>query len=290
MLNKHYYTLIKTVKNWTINIITIGLTLIICCYLYGTKIEPNWIETVYVDLPLPNLSQEFNNFKLVQISDIHVGNYMPESRLDKILRLVNQQQADAIVITGDIITKKQDFTPQNLINHLLKLSPKEATLAVLGNHERVHQKIKILETVLIESNIINLDNQIYVIHRGSEKLIFAGIDDPYVDYPNLTKVIEQRTDNSPVILLVHEPDFVDISAKTGKFALQLSGHSHGGQIKMPFFPPLILPNGGKKYFAGLNKVDNTLEYTNRGLGMTGIPIRFNCRPEITVFTLTKAEN
>ena len=282
---EHYYTLIKTLKNYITKLIAIGLSLIICCYLYGTKIEPNWIEVVKINLPIPNLAKEFDNFKLVQISDIHVGNYMPQSRLDKIIRLIAQQQADAVVITGDLITKKQNFIPQNLTKFLLKLSSKQITLAVLGNHDRVHQQMKILENILIESNVINLNNQINIIHRGTKKLIFAGIDDPYVGNPDLTKVVKQLTDNSPAILLVHEPDFVDISAKTGKFALQLSGHSHGGQIKMPFLPPSILPLGARKYFVGLNKIGNTLEYTNRGLGMIAIPMRFNSRPEITVFTL-----
>lgn len=285
MLTNYYYTLIKTIKNWIKYLITIGFILIICCCLYGTKIEPNWIQVRLINLKIPNLSEEFNNFKLVQISDIHFGNFMPEKRLDKIVRLVNQQQPDAIVITGDFITKKQRFIVENGVRFLKNLSSQEGTLAVLGNHDHWHEKIEILRKALNKSNVINLDNQIYVIRRGTEKLTFAGIDDPYVGKPDLTKVIEQLTDNTPVILLVHEPDFLDISAKTGKFALQLSGHSHGGQIKMPFLPPSILPIGGKKYFLGLNKVNNTLEYTNRGLGMTGIPIRFNSRPEITVFTL-----
>ncbi|MGF1538860.1 MAG: metallophosphoesterase [Pleurocapsa sp.] len=276
--------MIKTIKNWiSYGLATVG-GLLICCYLYGTILEPNWIEIVPINLTIPHLSESFNNFKLVQISDIHLSDYMPKARLDKIARLVNQQQADAVVITGDFITRKHKFVAENLIEFLNQINSSEVTLSVMGNHDRQHREEKKLEQALIKSKVINLDNQIYVIHRDTEKLIFAGIDDPYVGQPDLTKVVEQLTDNSPVILLVHQPDFVDISAKTGKFALQLSGHSHGGQIKMPFLPPSFLPPGGQKYFAGLNQVDHTLVYTNRGLGMTAVPIRFNSRPEITVFT------
>ena len=82
-----------------------------------------------------------------------------------------------------------------------------------------------------------------------------------------------------------EPDFADRLAKTNRFTLQLSGHSHGGQVNIPVLGPLVLPVGDRKYSAGLNQVRDFLEYTNRGVGMTSIPIRFNCRPEITVFTL-----
>ncbi len=285
MPTKYHYTLIKTIKNWIAYAITIGFSLLVCCYLYGTKIEPNWIEVVPIDLTIPKLTETFNNFKLVQISDIHLGDYMSESRLEKIARLVNQQQPNAIAITGDFITRKQKFITENLIKFLHQLNSSEGVISILGNHDRGHQAEQKLEKALTESKIINLNNQIYILHRGEEKLTFAGLDDLYSGQPNLPKVIEQLTDDSPVILLVHEPDFIDISAKTGKFALQLSGHSHGGQIKMPFLPPSVLPLGGKKYFAGLHQVHNTFEYTNRGLGMTGIPIRFNSRPEITVFTL-----
>ena len=285
MLIKHYYTLTKTIKKWLTYLVVVGLSLIICCYLYGAKIEPNWIEIVPINLTIPHLSQAFNGFKIVQISDIHLGEFMPTQRLDKIVSLVNQQQPNAIVITGDIITKKQPFNANNVIKYLNQLNSPTGVFVVLGNHDRWHKQVTKLEQALIESKAHNLNNQVYQIYRGTDKLAIAGLDDPYVGKPDLDRVIKQLTDNSPVILLVHEPDYVDISSKTGKFALQLSGHSHGGQIKLPFLPPSILPIGGKKYFVGLNKIDNTLEYTNRGLGMTGIPIRFNSRPEITVFTL-----
>ena len=285
MLIKHYYTLFKSLKNWMAHLIMLGFGLIICCYLYGAKIEPNWIEVVPINLTIPNLSKVFDDFKIVQISDLHLGKFMPSSRLDKIVRLVNQQQPDAIVVTGDIITKKQQFNAETVVKYLNQLNSPTGIFVILGNHDRWHKQVKRLEQALIESKVHNLNNQVYTIHRGAAQLTFAGLDDPYVGKPDLKQVIRQLTDDSPVILLVHEPDYVDISSKTGKFALQLSGHSHGGQIKMPFLQPSILPPGGKKYFVGLNRVNNTLEYTNRGLGMTGIPIRFNSRPEITVFTL-----
>ena len=191
----------------------------------------------------------------------------------------------AIAITGDIITKHRRFNVKKLEKKLSKLVSQEATLAVLGNHDHWGKATDRLKQALIHSNITNLDNQVYVIERGTEKLAFAGIDDPYWGEPDLEKVIAQLPNDSAAVLLVHEPDYIEKSAKTHKFALQLSGHSHGGQITIPFLDPLILPPGGRKYFVGLNQVEDTVEYTNRGLGMTGLPFRFNNRPEITVFTL-----
>jgi predicted MPP superfamily phosphohydrolase len=209
---------------------------------------------------------------------------MPESRLARIIQLVNQQQPDAIAITGDIVSKGSRFQAQKLQQQLSQLQAKSVTLAVLGNHDH-SRRIKLLKQTLLKSKIKNLDNQVYIVQRGFKKLAFAGLDDPYWGQPNLEKIIDHLPDQVPTIFLVHEPDYIEKSATTHKFALQLSGHSHGGQIKIPFFAPLVLPFGSQKYFAGLNQVEDTIVYTNRGLGMTNLPMRIGSRPEITVFTL-----
>lgn len=259
-----------------------------CCYLYGFKIEPNWIEVVTVNLPLPQLGQAFNGFKIVQISDLHVSN-MPESRLDKIIELVNLQQPDAIAITGDLATKYHYLDTEKLKTKLNKLRSKLATLLVFGNHDHWGDNAELLTQILADTNIIHLNNQIHIIERDANRLILAGLDDPYWGNPDLPKIIAHLPDGeNTVILLVHEPDYVKRIAKTGKFALQLSGHSHGGQIKLPFLKPPVLPKGAKKYYGGLNRVEDTTVYTNRGLGMTGLPYRFGSRPEITVFILHDA--
>ncbi len=287
MLARRYYFPLKTIKKWLRMFTIIAIALFTSCYIYGSKIEPNWIEVVPIQLTIPNLSPAFNKFKIVQISDLHSNRFMPAKRLDRIIKLVNQQKPDVIAITGDFITKHEDFNSQELEEKLSKLVSQISTLSVLGNHDHRGNANATdnLKQALVRSNVTNLDNQVYVIERGTEKLTFAGVDDPYWGKPDLDRVIKLLPDNSAAILLVHEPDYIKESAATHKFALQLSGHSHGGQIKIPFLNPLILPYGGKKYFAGLNQVENTLEYTNRGLGMTGLPLRINSRPEITVFTL-----
>jgi uncharacterized protein len=101
----------------------------------------------------------------------------------------------------------------------------------------------------------------------------------------LDAVLDQLHDNSAAILLAHEPDFADLSAESNRFDLQVSGHSHGGQIVLPLYGPPILPHLGRKYPSGLYQVGNMLQYTNRGVGMARLPVRFNCPPEITIFTL-----
>lgn len=288
MLAKPAPSLRQKIRRWIDRFALITIVFATCCYVYGKKIEPNWIEVVPVELAIPHLPQAFDEFKIVQISDIHASELMPAKRLAKIIKLVNQQQPDAIAITGDFVTKRSDFYAKRLTIKLSQLQSKSAIVAILGNHDHWQKEIAQLKQVLTDSKITLLDNQVYFVERGSQQLAFAGLDDPYWGEPNLPQIIAQLPDNVPAILLVHEPDYIEKSAATHKFALQLSGHSHGGQIKIPFLDPLVLPYGAQKYFAGLNQVEDTITYTNRGLGMTGLPLRFASRPEITVFTLHPA--
>lgn len=275
----------RKIRRWVGKVTITTIIFSVCCYVYGSKIEPNWIEVVPIELAIPHLDRAFDEFKIVQISDLHVSYYMPEGRLNRIIKLVNQQQADAIAITGDFITNGKNFDAERLKQKLNLLESKSGILSILGNHDHWWKKMDLLERVLAESKVTNLDNQVYAIERGTQKLFFAGLDDPYWGKPDLQQVIAQLPNDSIAILLVHEPDYIETSAPTHEFVLQLSGHSHGGQIRIPFLEPLILPHGAKKYYAGLDWVEDTITYTNRGLGMTNLPIRLGSRPEITVFTL-----
>lgn len=236
-------------------------------------------------MTLPNPTQTFDGLKIVHISDLNVSRFMTKQRLQKIVDLINQQQADLVVITGDFATQYQPFKPDLLIQQLKKITTHTTTLAVLSNHDHWHQTAAEIRKILAASQVIELNNQVYLLERNREKFAIAGIDDPYLGFDDLDRVLNQLPETGAAILLVHEQDFVEITANTGRFDLQLSGHSHGGQIVIPFRGALALPNGDKKYFLGLNQIGNTQEYTNRGIGMTALPIRFGSRPEITVFTL-----
>jgi hypothetical protein len=134
-LVKHHGRLAKKLKNWVSKITVIAIALLTCCYIYGSKIEPNWIEVVPIQLTIPNLTPAFEEFKIVQISDLHLSRFMPDKRLERIIKLVNQQQPDAIAITGDIITEGKSFNIKKIENQLSQLVSKSGNLAVLGNHD-----------------------------------------------------------------------------------------------------------------------------------------------------------
>ena len=258
--------------------------------VYVFQIEPQWFEVVSVEVNIANLAPAFDGFKIVQISDFHTDTSMNSRKLNKIVELVNQQQPDLIAMTGDYVTTKLNNKTSSLLSNALKqLSPREATVAVLGNHDYWANPNRTLG-LLASSNAIALSNSLHVMERGDAKLVVAGVDDYWEQKSDLDKVLKQlkTLDNVPAILLAHEPDFADISAASHRFALQLSGHSHGGQVKLPFGKPPVLPPFAHKYPLGRYQVEQMVQYTNRGVGMVLPAVRFNCRPEITVLSLSPA--
>jgi predicted MPP superfamily phosphohydrolase len=161
------------------------------------------------------------------------------------------------------------------------------SFGILGNHDYWTNASAIRE-MLKSSDIVDLTNSVFTLSRGTQTLHFCGVDDIWEGNVQLYDVVEKLPDDSAAILLAHEPDFADVSAETGRFDLQISGHSHGGQVIIPFYGPPILPYLGQKYPKGLYQVGNMLQYTNRGVGMIDPAVRFNCPPEITIFQLEDA--
>ena len=266
---------------------TLIATLIIslCLFLYAYCIEPNWIEVNSISLQLPHLAKEFNGYKIAQISDIHVDKKMSRQYLTRLFKLVNQQQPDLIALTGDYVTKgSEKFIPK--LATLSQLKSKDKTVAVLGNHDYAsYTHNQATKEILQQTKVLNLANAVYSLKRGTAMLHIAGVDDVWERKDDLNAVLQQLPVDGAAILLAHEPDFADISAATGRFDLQISGHSHAGQVRLPFSEPIILPQLGRKYYSGIYIVGDMIQYTNRGIGSTHLHLRFNSRPEITVFTL-----
>ena len=251
--------------------------------------EPKEFKVETVPMALKRLPQTLSGFRIVQISDIHMGGWMNFERLQQVADLVLAQKPDVLLITGDFL-KGRSFTEaaQQGIRDLVRILPPLAaaipSFAVLGNHD-YHTNPDAIREMLRICKITDLTNAVFTVTRDGGSLHLCGVDDVRHGDVRLDDVIAQLEDDNPAILLAHEPDFADISAATGKFDLQVSGHSHGGQIVLPFYGPPRLPESGRKYPSGLYKVGNMFQYTSRGVGMDRLAIRINCPPEITVFVL-----
>ncbi len=256
--------------------------------------EPNLFKVETVRLKLERLPRAFSGFRVAQISDIHMGGWMNVDRLQRVADLVIAERPDALLITGDFLFGHR-FTEASKrgINDLIRvLSPLAASIpsfAVLGNHDYWTNPEAVRE-MLCRCGITDLTNTVSMLRREGGKLHLCGLDDIRHGDVRLNHVLAQLGENSAAILLVHEPDYADTSAATGKFDLQISGHSHGGQIVVPFYGPPVLPLSGRKYPSGLYKVGNMFQYTNRGVWMDRLAIRLNCPPEITIFILESIDS
>jgi predicted MPP superfamily phosphohydrolase len=263
---------------------------------YAHTIEPNWFDITYQQFALPRLSKAFHGYRMVQISDIHADDtFMVAGRLANLVETINTLKADIVVITGDFVTSYR-LDLKATLSHLSDLRTNDGVFGVLGNHDHP-SGIEWIRTCLQVGHVQELNNKTHTLHRGDEMLHIVGLDDLWpsnhgtpasiwTHLPLLNQLTTALPENGAAILLVHEPDFADVAAYNKRIDLQLSGHSHGGQVRIPFHGPLILPALSRKYPKGLYSIGNMLLYTNSGLGMLPPQFRFACRPEIAVMDLS----
>jgi predicted MPP superfamily phosphohydrolase len=252
--------------------------------VYAHFIEPNWLEVRVVPLKLPRLPAAFHHFRIVHISDFHLGNPMAARRLLRAAAAIQRIEPDMIAITGDFIHKRAYMVRDDLLAALQPLEAPDGVFAVMGNLDH-SSGAQGLREVLQSSHILELNNAVHTIHRGDAQLHIAGVDDPVFRQDDLDSVLDQLPARGAAILLAHVPDYADFSAATGRFDLQLSGHSHGGQIRLPLIGPPVLPSYGNRYPAGQYQIGSMMQYTNRGLGTIFPHVRLNVRPEISVILL-----
>ena len=253
------------------------------------QFEPSAFQIEHVSVTVPDLSPAFNGYKIASIADIHLGQWLTPKRLDGVVGLINQQHPDLVAIIGDLFSYEVDRLSAEMIAALNKLSPKDVSVAVLGNHDHWVGEAAVRE-ILRRSAIVDLSNDVHALHRGDAALHIAGVDSVSLHKHRLDVVLAKLPPEGPAILLAHEPDFADVSATTGRFSLQISGHSHGGQLIFPGIGTLVRGSHAKKYPLGRYRIGEMVHYTTRGLGTNVFWIRINCPPEITVFTLVSAES
>ena len=254
---------------------------------YGVSVEPDQVEVTHVELTLPRLPAPFDGYRIAQLSDIHMDGWMTRERLLETVRLVNEQAPDVVALTGDFVTTGIEYDADDLIVPFLALTPADGTFAVMGNHDW-YAGAQDIRALLNESGVTELRNAAVTIQRDDSALHILGVD----SYTKGTSRVDVALDGVPesgaTVLLVHEPDYADVSAATGRIDLEISGHSHGGQVRYPLLGAPVLPALGRKYPIGLYQIGDMLHYTNRGLGMLPPRVRINCRPEITIYKLRSA--
>ncbi len=258
---------------------------------YAGEISRHELDIVYRTITLPRLPDPFAGFTIVQISDFHFQEYTEASFMEAVVRRVNEANPDLVVLTGDFVSSKplpRYFAAKMSYHCAELLSHIDCPLryAVLGNHD-VLVGAHAVTDALLTHGIPVLTNSSVALERDGRRLWLAGTQDALEGRPNLGAALPagRNPDQEPLILLAHEPDFADYAVGR-QIALVLSGHTHGGQIRIPFLPPLLLPEMGTKYVEGLFRLRDGMQlHVNRGIGAVNLPFRFRCPPEISVLTL-----
>ncbi|MEM8861868.1 MAG: metallophosphoesterase [Chloroflexota bacterium] len=256
---------------------------------YSVVIEPHWLEFPVVNMPIKNLPSHLEGKTLVQISDVHIGKRVDN---DYILESFKQTQAlnpDFVVYTGDFVAF--DDKSYDQLKVMMPQGPKGklGTVAILGNHDYGHAWREVdvadnITAILEDSGIRTLLNEV----EDFSGLKIGGMEDFWSPRFFPEKVTKNIQAEDAAIVLCHNPDGVDQEGWGDYQGWVLSGHTHGGQCKPPFLPPPVLPVRNYRYSAGLIDLeDGRMLYINRGLGHL-FRLRFNVRPEITVFKLSAA--
>ncbi|NNE13535.1 MAG: phosphoesterase [Saprospiraceae bacterium] len=260
--------------------------------LYAWQIEPFWIDFEHVKMPVKNLPKKLIGKRIMQISDVHVGNDFELDFLINAFEKAKRYKPDFVFYTGDFISyvnAKQFKQLTKVFKHAVK--GKMGTFGVLGNHDYGYRwsQIKVANAVtkiLRKSGIGILSNEKVNI-RG---LNIIGLDDYWSPRYNPRPILRTVNKRMANIVLCHNPDVCDLNVWNNYDGWILSGHTHGGQCKPPFLKPPILPVKNKRYTSGkFDFEDGRTLYINRALGHSK-QIRFNVRPEITLFKLDKIQH
>lgn len=239
-----------------------------------------------IPLVIRNLHPALEGLTIVQITDVHLYPLTQPEVVKKSVLMANELKPDLVVLTGDYVWQDLDAIYE-LAPIFAGLDAKYGIFSTLGNHD-YWLDADVITRAMESAGLPVLINQGVSIQQGKGSIFIAGLDDGWSGNPDLDETLDGANSSEPVILLCHEPDLADRYSQDGRVDVQLSGHTHGGQIRLPGIGALVLPYLGRKYDIGLYRVNEMLLYTNRGLGVISEPVRFNCPPEISQFILQSA--
>ncbi|GIN75682.1 metallophosphoesterase [Bacillus paralicheniformis] len=253
---------------------------------YARYLEPHMLETNLIPIRHRLIPKGFDQFRIVQFSDTHLSEYFTADELSNVVSQVNALSPDLIVFSGDLIDKPHRYREhERAVNALKKLAAPYGKLAIFGNHDHGGYGTKVYQTLMASAGFRVLRNDFMKLELIDGSVIeIASLDDLMLGRPDYEGILSKLSEKAFSILLVHEPDAA-LTAKQYPVNLQISGHTHGGQIQIPVFGPLITPPYGEIYTEGMYETAGMKIYVNRGIGTTRLPLRFLSKPEITVFQL-----
>jgi uncharacterized protein len=252
-------------------------------------LEAKWSRVVRRTIALPNLPRSFRGTTVALLADVHHGPFVPLEYVQQIVAMTNALKPDIVALVGDYVHRYAKYIGPG-IEALGKLESTLGRFAVRGNHDNRNYHgggnfRDLSQAALAEAKLPDLNNSGVWIERHGARLRICGIGDLWTDHQDLASALGDATDSDPVLLLSHNPDFVEI-IRDHRVGLVLSGHTHGGQVVLPGIGAPIVPSRyGQKYLYGLVQGPCCQVFVTRGVGTVTPPVRFHCRPEVVMITL-----
>ena len=253
---------------------------------YATLIEPYNYLISETDVYINDLPERFENYRITQLTDLHHSRILGIDEVRRVVQLAQQTKPDMFVLTGDYSTSYRRYI-EPCTEALGILSAPEGVWAVLGNHDH-YTDAELTTRALKRQHIAVLDNQNTSLRRGSDTIQLSGVDDWTWNAADWTKAFAGLNNAVPTVLLSHQPNVLEFE-QTRNVSLILSGHTHGGQIKLPWLgTPAKFAAKDLRFAQGLFRHNDVQLYVSTGTGVIGLPIRFGVRPEIAVLRLKRS--
>nr|WP_312578472.1 metallophosphoesterase [Sedimentibacter sp.] len=272
-----------------LRIIAAMLVFLICVYGYARFIEPNLLNVHYENISNKLISENSGEIKILQFSDTHLSDYFDTKDLQRIVNKINNENPDIVIFSGDLIDYYKNYSYEGDITQISdilgRIKAPLGKYSVYGNHDYGGGAEKAYSEIMKKSGFITLVNNAVKLEKYNINIM--GLDDSIFGNIGKEELYNNIDGSYYNIVISHEPDVVD-SMLEYDIDLFLSGHSHGGQVNIPFFSSAIYPPLGEKYTRGLYEFENYREtklYVNIGIGTSQIPFRFMSLPEISVFIL-----
>lgn len=271
-------------------IILSTLIIITTLLLYSHFVEPKMLKTNEIPLTNENIATTFDGLKIVHFSDLHYKRKITEKYLNKLINEINLINPDIVVFTGDLVdntTTLSENEQKNLEKYLSKIETKYGKYAIFGNHDNM--KRDDITKIYAHSDFILLNNSYNIIYNEkNDQILISGLDTISYNKQDLPSALDisKNLQNTYTILLLHEPDYITTVLETYSPNLVLSGHSHGGQIRMPFLGKIYTPYLSQKYYDEYYQINNTKLYISYGIGESTIDFRFLDPPSINFYRIT----
>jgi hypothetical protein len=254
--------------------------------VWGVVVRRRWVRVREIEIALDDLPKAFDGYRVAHLSDLHIGSHCPRSRAEGWVARVNRLDVDLAVLTGDYVSSGVAFH-EDIARVLVAIRAKDGTVAVMGNHDYFGDGEPLIG-LLRKGGVRVLRNERMSLERNGERVTLAGVDDTWTRRANISKTLDGHHPGEPLVVLAHDPKLFPELARRGA-ALVLSGHTHWGQVAVPFLSTRYnFSRLSYRYHSGIYREGGSTLYIHPGLGTTGPPIRLGVAPEITVLRLRAA--